>query len=74
MKHICSGLKKVDMKGHDRSPHWLSPALHDAPDETGEAVFTVLYYYRGKKKPVCLGWGMRWSYCPCCGKKLKTGK
>ena len=73
MKHYCAGLKEMDMRGHDKPPHWLSLNLQDAPDETGEVVFTVLYYYRDKESPVSLGWGMRWSYCPACGKKLKSG-
>lgn len=67
MKHFCSGLKKCKMGNHGKPPHYFSPCLKQAPDGDG-LILTVMYM--NEKDNVSIGWGMRFLYCPACGKKL----
>lgn len=67
MIHSCPGLKKCTMVNHDKPPHMFDSQLKDAPDGDG-MILTILYMNTGDDTR--LGWGMRFNYCPACGKDL----
>ena len=67
MKHTCSGLKKYKMAKFDKPPHYLDSLLQTPADGDGVNL-TVMYMNLDDNTR--LGWGMRFSYCPACGKKL----
>ena len=67
MKHSCLKLDECKMINHNKPPHMFDSQLKDAPDGDG-MLLTVLYMNADDNTR--LGWGMRFNYCPACGKKL----
>jgi len=69
LEHSC--LKKLRDKmrgGTETDRYWFSPWINNAPDNSRDAILTVLYTdYRDH---IRVGWGMRFKHCPVCGEKL----
>lgn len=80
MKHQCKTMKELQkdiddfneaVRGYDDVGYlssWLYDALDD--DSLGGIIFDVLIYGKKRKKTIAQGFGMRWLYCPFCGKKI----
>lgn len=71
MKHSCTGMATFLAESNEKRHTTVS--VRKAQDSS-ESLLLIDYQGTVKGNLVYFGWGMRFTHCPFCGKKLKSGK